>query len=178
MAVKLNLLPSDYSVSKPLAALLKVVRPLNVTLLSVFLAGALGVAGFFIFSSITLKNLNEKNDILKNEIQAQSEAQQQIVLLKDRLGKIKRVYDIQSADKNLTLIVPYVNSLGANSTITELDVSSQKISLSAAFRTNTELTDFIHSLDSQSPFTNVTLDSFSYNPANGYLVGVSFVGKN
>jgi Tfp pilus assembly protein PilN len=176
-AVKLNLLPSDYSVSKPVANVLKIVRPLNVALLAVFLAGALGMAGFFIFSSVTLRNLNTANNSLKAQIQAQQEAQQQIVLLKDRLGKIKRIYEVPGASKNFSSMVPFINSIGETNNISEFEVEPQKISLTVAFKSNSELSRFMRSLDSQSPFATVALDSFSYNPASGYTVGMSFTVK-
>jgi hypothetical protein len=179
MAVKLNLLPSDYSVSKPIATVLKIIRPLNVALLAVFLTGGLGMAAFFIFSSVSLRNLNTANNTLKSEIQAQQEAQQQIVLLKDRLGKIKRVYEVAGATENFESIAPFFNSISDNSVITDLDVTPQKTSLAVTFKSNTELTDFIRSLDGDEiPFSGITLESFSFSPANGYLVGFVFTPKN
>ncbi len=176
MAVKLNLLPEEFEVSGPVAAVLKIVRPLNITLLAIFLTAALGMAGFFVFSSITLKNLNTANSSLKNEIQAQHEAQQQAVLLKDRLEKIKQISTFPNASKSFTGITPFVDSLGANSVISELSLDSQKISLTANFRSNKDLTDFMKNLGSQSTFTGITLNSFNYNPATGYLVGIIFTG--
>ncbi len=178
MAVKLNLLPSDYTVSKPVAAVLKVVRPLNVTLLAVFLASALGMAGFFIFSSVTLKNLNSVNNNLKSQIQSQQAAQQQVVLLKDRLSKIQRVQSTPGASKNLALVIPFVNAIGDDSVLTELDLDSQKTALSIGFKSNTNLTNFIKSLNSQSPFSSITLNSFNYNPVSGYLVEFSLTGTD
>ncbi len=177
MSVKLNLLPEEFSVSKPVATVLKIVRPLNVTLLSIFLASALGMAGFFIFGSITLRNLNTENNNLKTQIQAQSEAQQQAVLLKDRLEKIRKVIAMPNASKNNLALFTLADSLTDNSKIVEMDISPQTSSLSIAFKTNSELTNFMNQLSSQVAFSEVALDSFSYNPAGGYVVSVSFTGK-
>jgi Tfp pilus assembly protein PilO len=177
MAVKLNLLPSDYTITGPLATLIKVVRPLNVTLLAIFLAAALGMTGFLIFSSVSLNNLNSTNNSLKSQIQSQQAAQQQVVLLKDRLGKIKRVIAMPSASKSLSNINPLLDSVGETSAITGLDIDLQKTKLSIDFKSNSELTNFVNGLSSQNNFSAILIDSFSYSPVTGYSVGFSFVGK-
>ena len=177
MAVKLNLLPSDYAVSKPVATVLNIVRPLNVILLAIFLTCALGMAGFFIISSVSLNSLSSTNNSLKNQIQAQQVAQQQEVLLKDRLGKIQTVYNYPSGLKNLTSIGSVIGMLPVNSSVTEMELTSEKTSLSVLFTSNSDLTTFVKTLNSQNTFSGISLDSFAYNPANGYMVGVSFVGK-
>lgn len=177
MAVKLNLLPSDYAVSKPVATVLNIVRPLNVILLAIFLACALGMAGFFIISSVSLNDLNSTNNSLKNQIQAQQVAQQQEVLLKDRLGRIQTVYNYPSGLKNFTAISSVIGSLPVNSSVSEMDLNSEKTDLSVLFTSNSDLTNFVKTLNSQNAFAGITLNSFGYNPTNGYLVGVSFTGK-
>jgi type II secretory pathway pseudopilin PulG len=177
MAVKLNLLPSDYSLAGPVRQLLKLVRPLNVVLLSLFVVVVLGMGGFFIFSSLSLQSLTSSNNNLKNQIQTQESAQQQIVLLKDRLSKIKTVEVIPNANKNLSGIDPFLTSLSGGSLISDLDVEPQKTSTSIVFKTNSDLTNFIKSLDSNSVFSTITLGTFSYNVTGGYLVGLDFAGK-
>lgn len=177
MAVKLNLLPSDYAVSKPVSNFLKFVKPLNIVLLSLFLVAALVMTGFFVIGSITLKNLVNENKNLKSQIDAQQQAQQQIVLLKDRLEKIIKVQTLSSSDKSFAALVPYLDNVGENSSIAEVDVDTEKIILSVNFKTNSELSNFFKSIDERSPFGGATLESFSYNPVSGYMVGFSFIKK-
>lgn len=177
MAVNLNLLPPDYTVSKPIASFLKIARPLNVILLTIFLVSALGMTGFLLFGANTLKKLNSQNSIQKTKIQSLQQAQQQIVLLKDRLSKIAQVRAIDGAGKNMDAIIPYIDAIGENSTISEVSVDPAKVVMSVNFKTNSELTNFLNILSTDNPFYMVTLDSFSYGPSSGYLVGFSFVGK-
>ena len=177
MAVNLNLLPSDYEVSDSVAKLIKSARQLNVILLAIFFAGALSMAGFFVFSAISLQNLNTQNTNIRNQIQVQQTAQQQVVLLKDRLSKIKRVQAVPGAAQNLTAISPLIGSVSDSGSVSELNVSPQKTSMSLTFRTNSDLVSFIKTLNGNTNFSSITMDSFSYNPTTGYLVSFSFSGK-
>lgn len=177
MAVKLNLLPQEYTLSGPVARVIKIARPLNIILLSIFLASSLGVAGYFIFSSITLGNLNTANTSYKNQIKAQQAAQQQIVLLKDRLGKIKQVFAKPDTAPNLLAIASIVNSVSGNASVTELDADSQKASLTVAFKNNYELSNFMNLINSQTAFSTISMDTFNYSPKTGYSVAFSFNKK-
>ncbi len=177
MAVKLNLLPEQFNLSGPLGSIVKFVRPLNVILLALFLATALGMGGFFIFSSISLKNLGTANANLKTQIQSQSAAQQQIVLLKDRLGKIKSVQALPNSLKNLGNIGSVLSSIAGSSFVSELGVDALKTSATIVFKSNSDLTNFVKTLSSTKSFTSITLGSFNYNPTSGYLMTLDFSNK-
>jgi hypothetical protein len=177
MAIKLNLLPPDYALTGPIAQVVKFARPLNVILLALFLVMALGMGGFFIFSSLSLKSLAAGNDSLKSQIQAQSVAQQQIVLLKDRLGKIKTVQGVATAAKSLSDMNPLLSLVTGDSTLSELNVDPQKITASVAFKSNSDLTDFLKGISSNTNYSSVLLGTFNYNPAIGYQVSLEFIKK-
>jgi hypothetical protein len=177
MAVKLNLLPSDYAITGPVEIILKIIRPLNVTLLALFLVTALGMSGFFVFSSISLNNLNKANENLVKQIEVLQPERQQIVLLKDRLGKIAKVLALPSASKNLNSIVPLITTFGEKQNIKELDLDSQSTALTLDFKSNSDFDNFIKNLSSMSDFSSITLDSFGYNSISGYSVRFLFAGK-
>jgi len=177
MAVKLNLLPENYTLTGPIGQIVKFARPVNVILLALFLVTALGMGGFFIFSSLSLRSLSAGNDSLKKQIQAQSAAQQQIVLLKDRISKIKTVQGLPTATKNLTNIDPILALITGNSILSELNVDSQKVTATIVFKSNSDLTNFLKSIDSNITYSSVSLGTFNYSPATGYQVNLSFIKK-
>jgi Tfp pilus assembly protein PilN len=177
MAVKLNLLPTDYTLTGPVRQLVKAARSLNVIFLALFLVAVLCMGGFFIFSSISLNSLATENNNLKSQIQAQTAAQQQIVLLKDRLTQIKTVQDIPGAAKSLVKIDPILTLIKDQSLLSELDVDSQKTVVSAIFKSNSDLTNFFRSLDSNSDYSTISLGTFNYSQTEGYQVSLSFTKK-
>lgn len=177
MAVKLNLLPENYTLSGPLGQIVKVVRPLNVILLALFLITGFGMGVYFIFSSISLNGLKAENENLKKQIQERSKAQQQIVLLKDRLNQIKLAQAVPGASKNLANIKPILSLVSGNSLLTELSVDSQKTNASVVFKSNADLTNFLKSISSNKTYKAVSLGTFNYSPAAGYQVSLSFSEK-
>ncbi|QQG41385.1 MAG: hypothetical protein HYV90_04475 [Candidatus Woesebacteria bacterium] len=169
MAVTLNLLPAEYTVSGPLGKILKVVRMLNVILLSGFIIFGLGLAAFFVFSSIQLQGISSEVDALKSQIVSQEKTEQKAVLLKDRLSKIKAVQAVASSNKILNKIEPFLANIGQNSSLNELDIDPQKLDLTVIFRSNSELGVFLSTLRGSDVFKSVTLTTFGFNPASGYL---------
>jgi hypothetical protein len=177
MAVKLNLLPADYSLTDSVRQLIKIARSLNVILLALFFITVIGMGGFFIFSSISLNGLIKENDNLKSQIQEKSTTQQQIVLLKDRLSQIKTVQELPNAIKNFDKISPILGLVTGNSVFSELGIDSQKITTSIIFKSNSDLTNFLKSVSSSSTYSTVSLGTFNYSPVMGYQVGLSFIAK-
>lgn len=173
MAVTLNLLPTELAVGKNLARALKTIRALGVILLAVFIMFIVGVSAFFIFESINLKNITNDMSDLGNQIKAQETSEQQIVLLKNRIGKIVILQKQPNSSKNLSAIEPFLATLPGNTPINELNVDSQKITLSLTFKSNSALSTFFSSLNNTSSFKSVVLSSFGFNPVSGYLLGLN-----
>ncbi len=169
MAVTLNLLPTGYAVSGPLGKVLKLVRMLNVILLSGFIIFVMGLGAYFVFISAQSKNISLENDGLKSQIAAQAKTEQTIFLLKDRITKINSVHETPSSVKVFTKIEPFLASIGQNSDLIELSIDPQKFDMSVVFRTNSDLTEFLSKISNSDVFKSVTLTTFGYNPASGYL---------
>jgi cell division protein FtsL len=177
MPVNLNLLPPELTVSKTLNNFLKTTRALGVIALAAFLIFVVGAGGYFVYSSITLRDLNAKVEDLKSQVTAQQTSEQQMVLLKDRLKKISSVQKIPNSSNNLASLDPILASVSSGAYVNELDVDALKIDMLINFRSNSELSGFIKNLSATDAFKSVTLSSFSFSPASGYLVGISMVGK-
>jgi len=173
MAVKLNLLPPELAVDKNLGAALKITRSLGIISLAAFILFVVGVSGFFIFDSITLKNLNTDVNTLTSQISVQSTSEQQIVLLKDRIKKISSIQSTPTSLSNLIAIDPFLSNLSSTATIGELNVDSQKMNLLVNFKSNDDLSNFLKNMSNSGVFKTVTLTSFGLNPSSGYSVGTS-----
>ncbi len=173
MAVKLNLLPPEYGELKGIGRILKITRSLGVIAMAFFLVFTLGVSAFFIISSISLNNLKSNVDGLKTQIESEKTSEQQLVLLKDRLGKIKSVLGVATANTSLTAINPYITGLSADTTLSEVDVDSAKAELSLTFRSRADLSAFLKKISEGQAFGSVTLSAFTYSPESGYLVGIT-----
>ena len=184
MVIRINLLPPGFGVTGNLGKVLKLARMLGVIGAAFFLVFGLGISTFFIVSTITFNGLKSETDSLKAQIKALQETEQQVVLLKDRIGKINAALGLPEAIKNLDAIEPFISNLSSSASLNELDIDAQKIDLSLQFRSSADTSAFIKSLsDTKSlsdmkslpdskVFTSVVLTSFGYDPTNGYTVSV------
>lgn len=176
MAIKINLLPTELKVSGGLSRILSVSRILGVISLAVFLVFGLGLGVFFVISSVQLNSLNSGNDALKSQVTSLKTSEAQLVVLKDRIAKIKTVQKIPTAVKNLVDFDPLVSSF-SSSTVSEVDVDANKIATSINFRSNSDLASFVKAISLAPIFRSVTFSSFSFSPAGGYLIGLTAVPK-
>lgn len=177
MAVKLNLLPPEYSVSTGLSKTLGITRMLGVISLALFLIFGLGLGAFFVVSTFELNNINQTNGGLKNQILAQASVENQVVLLKDRIKKIKTALSLASTSKNLGNVNDLIGSFGNGVSITELTMDPAKADLSVGFSNNADLSTFIKNVESSTVFKTITITSFGFNPSSGYLVAVDLLAK-
>lgn len=177
MALKINLLPSEKRVSGNLGKFLAMTRMLGVIGIAVFLVFSLGVGAFFILSSTQLNNLNSENDSLKSQLVQLSTTEAQMVVLKDRVAKIKTIQSTPTAFKNMTDFLSLTNSF-SNSSLNELDVDPTSVVAIINFKLNSDLSAFIQGISSSTLFKSVSLDSFSFNPGTGYLANLSAKSNN
>jgi hypothetical protein len=177
MAVKLNLLPQGTSVTGTLGKVLKTTKMLGVIFIAFFLIFTLGISAFLIISTISLRNLNSDIDSLKSQISTLESTEQQAVLLKDRLAKIKTALAVPSSIKNLDGANPYISNLPPTASLTELNIDPQKVDFSIQFGSSNDLSVFLRDLSDTKNFPVGVLTSYSFNPITGYLISVRLSNK-
>jgi len=173
MATKINLLPPGFGVTGNLGKILKAVRMVGVIGLAFFLVFGLGISIYFIVSTITFNALKSETNSLKEQVKTLQTTEQQIVLLKDRIGKINTALNFPEAIKNLDAIDPFISNLSSSASLNQLEIDPQKIELSLQFRSTADTSAFIKSLSDMKDFRSVVLTSFGYDSTNGYTVGIS-----
>lgn len=178
MAIKVNLLPEDLAVKKGTAKIAKLFKSLTTISLVVSLVVGVGLLLFFLISYFQLKGLESNIADAEVQVRAQETTEQRVVLLKDRLTKIKQIQAIEDASKPIEDISSFLNTLPADTSLGEFDVDSDKIDASFRFASSSSLNEFFANLLTLDQFSRASLTSFGFNPASGYLVGVRFFVKN
>lgn len=168
----INLLPPELSSNKTLAKISKSVRSITLIALVVFIVTGLGILGIFIVSSLEVRSLTSRKDSLTAEIKARETTEQKLVLLKDRVAKIKVVKAAETAGDEVVGVSKVLSFLGGNSSVSELAFDAQKADLTILFKNSSDLGSFLKSMSDALPFKSVVLTSFGFNPSTGYLVSL------
>lgn len=171
----LNLLPPELSVSKDLNGLLKTLRALGVIAIAAFLIFGIGVAAFFIISTISLNGINANVVRLTGQVSAQQKSEQQIFLVKDRIAKIITIQQFPDSLPNLAAIDTFLSSLSENSSVNEISIDPAAVTLSVNLKTNSDLSTFLESLQSSGVFQSIIITSFNLNTASGYALEIKAV---
>lgn len=173
MAVNLNLLPPGLIISKSLGNALKTTKAIGVILTVAFLIFSVGIGAFYLLSTITLKNTNQKLSQLKTQVLAQQSSEQQLIILKDRLAKISSVKSSTAVLKNISDTNSLLNEISGDSPINQMSVETKTIDLTINIKTNEDLTKLLQNAESSSLFKSIILTSFGYNPNSAYVVGLN-----
>lgn len=177
MATEFNLLPPEYGAAKGLGKVLKVTRALGVISIAFFLIFTIAISAVFLISSASLNALNSDIQTLTAQISAVETSETQIVLLKDRVTKIKSALSLPSADVSLAAIEPLVSNLPENSSLSELSLDSAKTTVALNFTSSADLTSFLNQISTNKNFASVIMTSFTYSLGTGYQVEMSLKQK-
>jgi len=173
---KINLLPEEYSLKTGFSAVLKILKSLTLILTLLFIFFVISASAILLISSLSLNGLVVSNESLKSEIKSREATETKLVLLKDRLSKIKLVTSQGMLTKSLDDIEP-VLAEASNATVGELSLDSEKTDTSLTFTSSASLSAFLQSLTTSSVFSSIVMNSFGLNPATGYLISLRFTGK-
>lgn len=168
----LNLLPQNLQVSKGLSAALKTIKSLGVILTFMFVIFTLGLVGFFVYSKITLDGVNSNINMLTSQVKAQESSEQQLILLKDRLGKIGKARSNANALSKASGMNSLFENVSTNIKLTDVSITPVKMDISLNLYSNEDLTKFFQNLKNTTLFNQVELSSFNFS-ALGYTMDVS-----
>lgn len=173
----LNLLPQNLQVSKGLSASLKAIKSLGVILTVAFVIFALGMLGFFIYSKITLDSINSNINMLTSQVKAQEASEQQLILLKDRLGKIAKVKSQPNALSKVLGMGSLFENMSTNVKLSQVDIAPVRMTLSLNLYSNDDLTKFLQNVKNSTFFNQVEISSMNFS-ALGYTMDLTFTQQS
>jgi hypothetical protein len=173
----INLLPKDLLPDPSVMKFSKLLRSLVTIGLALFVVVAVGLGAYFIVNSVTLQNSLKNQNTLKESIKALEETEQGLVLVKDRLQKVKNVYTKPSIIKEVEGLSSILSSIPDRVVLTEAVLGNGTIDTSFTVENSTILTQLMANIIINENYQRIDLLSFSFNPSMGYITSFSFVGK-
>lgn len=176
MAIKIDLLPIESKIKGSYIKAAKFAKTLGLILISIYLLGSIFVTGYILVLNSQIGSIENNIEKLKIDIRSLESSEQKIVLLKDRISKIKYIMTLKSANTGLDSIKDIIDKLDENSSVTELKIDTSRIEASFNLKSTSALYSFMNNLQSQQ-FTNLKIDNFTFNPNTGYLISVVINNK-
>ena len=143
--------------------------------LFVIIAGIL--AAYFVINSTSLQNSIKNQNTLKESIKSLEETEQGLILVVDRLSKVKEINSKPSVLRELENLSSVLAAIPTETTITEAVLNKGATDATFMVGNSTILTQLMASLIIRTEYQRIDLLSFSFNPSLGYIVSLGFASK-
>lgn len=169
----INLLPTDLSSKSSIAKTSQVIKNASIVGLVLVIVSAVGIIVFLTITSFQIRNSKTQQDQLKAGIKTLEQAEQRLVLTKDRLKYANEVLGKETAVGAIEDLSLLFSRLPEEVNIRETQISANKTELSLVIRSSSVLTQVFASLMVTNYYENIKLTSFAFNINSGYAVSVS-----
>ena len=138
-----------------------------------FLVVGLLVLGSYFLLSYRINASTANQESLKNQIMALEQSEQKVVLIQDRLAKIKEIKASSNIVEEIGTLERVLGSVGENVVISQVELkpSVAKVVVNAGSSIN--LTRFLGELTSSNSYSKVVMESLDYSVTDGYEMSLS-----
>lgn len=170
--VDINLLPTDIAPKSPVnraANLIKRIAIYGAVALIVFL---LGIGGYIVYLQSQIRSSVSNQAELENSIRLLEQAEQSLVLLKDRIRRANTVLAKDTATPALENFeeLTLVTSQGVG--LTDAEINTEVSEVSYIISSSSQLVQLMAGVFSIEAYERIELTSFGFSPTSGYLVGL------
>ncbi len=176
-ASNINLLPIELSAKSGVAKLAATLKRVSMFSVITFLVFGLMAGAFILVYSLDTNSIVKNNDNLASQIATLEDAEQKTVLIKDRLQKIKTLNAQTDILPAITGLKSVISGLPAGVTVADITMDSGKTVFAFNVADSSILVSFLSNLVVSSGYKQLTIKSFSFTPATGYLVSFETVSK-
>ena len=169
----INLLPEEF---KPKTSFKKLSKSLwgIFFVMSVFL-----VFGLLVFFGLTymingkVEQSNQVNLALAQQVETLEQTETRLVLVKDRLEKIKTVTSVYGVTNELDNVSSLNESLPPEVEIQAVNLDFNTTNLTVNTASSTGISNFIKLITNLESYRQVEMQSFNFNPEQGYSISFS-----
>lgn len=172
----INLLPDDFS-SKGVVKVARIIKKISIPVFAMFFVSIAVMLGIIIILNSNLKRVGNNQEILTNSIKNLEKTERGMLLLQERLSKIKNILSNDSSKGKFTQNVQDILGRSPGVNISEIKLISDKINLTAEVATSDQVEQFLSQVLENPLFKEVVLTNFSFNPATGYSLGLDLTTK-
>lgn len=172
----INLLPTEITPKGVSYKVATVLRNIATVGFAVIVLAGVGLGAFFLLTSAEIRSSTARQSQYKTTIKSLESTEQSLVLLKDRVGKVKQVLGADTTTPYVQKVGAIVSSFPAEVTPREVQVGDIT-KISVTINDSAQLTKFMAGLITASKFKRLDLRGFSFSPAGGYLVSLEMGDK-
>jgi len=168
----INLLPEELASKTGTKKAVSSIKNSAIILFAIFFLVFSGATFYLILLSSQTNKTNTSVSSLKTTIESLQEVEQRVVLVKDRLSKVKNILGEKTATDSVEGLEIIYQFLPAGAVVTEAKLSSDLSEVSFSISNSSGLVQVLSNILASERFSNVQMKSFSYTPSTGYVVNL------
>lgn len=172
----INLLPDDFLL-KGVVKVARIIKKILVPVFAIFFISSTVMLGIILVLNGNLKGITNNQEILTTSIKNLEKTERGMLLLQERLAKIKNIMSKDSSKGKITQNIQAILELSSEVTVSNVKIISNKINLDAKAATSDQLGQFFSQILESTLYKEVILTDFSFNPATGYSLGLDLTTK-
>lgn len=167
---QINLIPSDLVPKKSVIKLSRTLVKLTYGSVAVFLVLVITVLSIFVINTFKIDDLKSEVETLSNSVKEYENTEQQIVLAKDRMSKMKEIWKTATVNKHIFALENILPNVVDQIELSELNITPSKSEITLQSRSSLAMSNFMASLISSQLYNNIVLKNLSFNPNFGYRI--------
>jgi Tfp pilus assembly protein PilN len=168
--LRINLLPAEYAASSPIRKTADVFKQIAIAGFSLLILFLIASGIYLFFLNAQVRSSLASQEELKNSIKSLEQTEQRLVLVKDRVAKVKTVLGKKTVDSSIADLKSLTVNLPEDVTVSEADVTPQITEITFSARSSSGLVKLMSNLVLLDSYKRIELKSFSFTPTLGYRV--------
>lgn len=165
----LNLLPTEQVRNREVTVVGNRLKAVVAVLGLVCLVLGIGGTALVLVTSNTITSLQKDQENLKSQVLAQESSEQALILVRDRLTKIKTLKEQYQNNTRFLAQREVVDALPENVLLKQLTITNSDSNLAVVAADSASMADVI-SLVKGSPLKDSIIDTISYSAGIGYTI--------
>lgn len=172
---EINLLPEIFKIKGSVARLSKTLKKVAAVVFIVLVASVSISIGSFVVFSNKLDDVTSRQNQLKTQIKALEETEQRLVLVKDRLEKVTKVYAKETPLEEIATFEDIYNRIPEGVSIQTASLSTGDVTIAVSADSTSAFNNVLDMLVGSKLFSRIEMSSFSYTPGAGYQIGLLLI---
>jgi len=167
---RINLLPIDLTPKKSILRLAGALTKLSYMGIAIFIISVLTISGLYIINLTKINSIKKEEEVLINSVREYEQTEQQVVLAKDRMGKIDQIWEKNTAQNHIDVFQKLLSSITGGVTLKSIEITGSKTTISIDTNSSSSVSSFLGTLVSSNLYKSIQLTNFSFNPNYGYRI--------
>jgi len=169
---EINLLPIDLSKARGSVKAASGLRKIIVVFSGLFLIVTVLGAILIVFLTSQVNSSLSRQTQLKQNITSLQNTEQQLLLIKDRIGKVNSVSTNRDAATIFISIDKTLSSLPTNVSVGSVEISSDKTKFTVVSKDSLGMAAFLNLVVVSGLYKSLSLTQFNFSSATGYTISL------